>query len=195
MKVIKNKGQDKIMNEIICCFVCLVDLSVVQVISIEVDVCVCVELVVRYNIIFVYVLFCWMCFFSMLLLQQGMGEVMIGGLVGFFGGGYIIDIKVQEVWQLIVDGVWEVDMVVNIGKVFFGDYDYVCEDLCCVVEVVVLVLVKVIFEMYYFNEEQICCVCDIVVEVGMKWVKIFIGWVFIGVMVEKVSIIVDQFKG
>lgn len=69
---------------------------------------------------------------------------MIGGPVGFPGGGHTTDTKVQEVRQLIADGAREVDMVVNIGKVLSGDYDYVREDLRRVVEAAAPVPAKVI---------------------------------------------------
>lgn len=101
---------------------------------------------------------------------------MIGGPVGFPGGGHATDTKVQEVRQLIADGAREVDMVVNIGKVLSGDYDYVREDLRRVVEAAAPVPAKVILETHYLNEELIRRVCDIAVEVGMKWVKTSTGW-------------------
>ncbi|WP_332101955.1 deoxyribose-phosphate aldolase, partial [Klebsiella pneumoniae] len=170
MKSIKNKGQDKTMNETTHRFARLVDLSAVQATSTEADVRACAELAARYNIISVHVLPCWTRFLSTLLPQQGTGEVMIGGPVGFPGGGHTTDTKVQEVRQLIADGAREVDMVVNIGKVLSGDYDYVREDLRRVVEAAAPVPAKVILETHYLNEEQIRRVCEIAVEVGMKWV-------------------------
>jgi deoxyribose-phosphate aldolase len=48
---------------------------------------------------------------------------MIGGPVGFLA--VATQPIIQEVRQLIADGAREVDMVVNIGKVLSGDYDYV----------------------------------------------------------------------
>lgn len=87
--------------------------------------------------------------------------------------------------QLIADGAREVDMVVNIGKVLSGDYDYVREDLRRVVEAAAPVPAKVILETHYLNEEQIRRVCDIAVEVGMKWVKTSTGWAPTGATVGK----------
>lgn len=164
------------MNETTRRFARLVDLSAVQATSTEADVRACAELAARYNIISVHVLPCWTRFLSTLLPQQGTGEVMIGGPVGFPGGGHTTDTKVQEVRQLIADGAREVDMVVNIGKVLSGDYDYVREDLRRVVEAAAPVPAKVILETHYLNEEQIRRVCEIAVEVGMKWVKTSTLW-------------------
>ncbi|MBK4607417.1 2-deoxyribose-5-phosphate aldolase, partial [Enterobacter cloacae] len=139
------------MNETTRRFARLVDLSAVQATSTEADVRACAELAARYNIISVHVLPCWTRFLSTLLPQQGTGEVMIGGPVGFPGGGHTTDTKVQEVRQLIADGAREVDMVVNIGKVLSGDYDYVREDLRRVVEAAAPVPAKVILETHYLN--------------------------------------------
>lgn len=141
------------MNETTRRFARLVDLSAVQATSTEADVRACAELAARYNIISVHVLPCWTRFLSTLLPQQGTGEVMIGGPVGFPGGGHTTDTKVQEVRQLIADGAREVDMVVNIGKVLSGDYDYVREDLRRVVEAAAPVPAKVILETHlqYFR--------------------------------------------
>ena len=85
------------MNETTRRFARLVDLSAVQATSTEADVRACAELAARYNIISVHVLPCWTRFLSTLLPQQGTGEVMIGGPVGFPGGGHTTDTKVQEV--------------------------------------------------------------------------------------------------
>ncbi len=86
-------------------------------------------------------------------------------------------------------------MVVNIGKVLSGDYDYVREDLRRVVEAAAPVPAKVILETHYLNEQQIRRVCDIAVEVGMAWVKTSTGWAPTGATVEKVAIIADQLRG
>ncbi len=85
-------------------------------------------------------------------------------------------------------------MVVNIGKVLSGDYDYVREDLRAWWKPPPGPA-KVILETHYLNEEQIRRVCEIAVEVGMKWVKTSTGWAPTGATVEKVSIIADQLKG
>lgn len=70
MKAIKNKGQDKTMNETTHRFARLVDLSAVQATSTEADVRACAELAARYNIISVHVLPCWTRFLSTLLPQR-----------------------------------------------------------------------------------------------------------------------------
>ncbi|PSH20449.1 deoxyribose-phosphate aldolase [Yersinia pseudotuberculosis] len=183
------------MNETTKRMARLIDLSAVQATNTEADVRHCAELASRFRIISIHVLPCWTRFLSTLLPEQGRADVMIGGPVGFPSGGHATDIKVQEVRQLIVDGAREVDMVVNIGKVLSGDYDYVREDMRRVVEAAAPIPAKVILETHYLNEEQIRKMCDIAVEVGMAWVKTSTGWAPTGATEEKVAIIADQLRG
>lgn len=164
------------MNETTRRMARLIDLSAVQATNTEEDVRHCAALASRYRIISVHVLPCWTRFLSTLLPERGQADVMIGGPVGFPGGGQTTDLKVQEVRQLIAEGAREVDIVVNIGKVLSGDYGYVREDLRRVVEAAAPVPAKVILETHYLNEQQIRRVCDIAVEVGMAWVKTSTGW-------------------
>lgn len=183
------------MNETTRRFARMIDLSAVQASNTESDVRACALLATKYNIKAVHVLPAWVRFLGSLLPDQGQGDVMIGGPVGFPGGGHSTDIKVQEVRQLICDGAREVDMVVNIGKVLSGDYDYVRAELQRVVEAAAPVEAKVILETHYLNEEQIRKVCDIAIETGMKWIKTSTGWAPTSATPEKVAIIADQLKG
>ncbi len=149
----------------------LIDISAVQASNTEADIRRCAELANQYRIISVHVLPSWTRFLSTLLPEQGRGDVMIGGPVGFPSGGHATDVKVQEARQLLADGAREIDMVVNIGKVLSGDYEYVREDMRRVVAAVAPIPAKVILETHYLNEQQIRRVCEIAVEVGMAWVK------------------------
>lgn len=96
------------MNETTRRFARLIDLSAVQATSTEADIRACAELATRYNIISVHVLPCWTRFLSTLLPQQGRGDIMIGGPVGFPGGGHATDIKVRKSASLLltVPGKW-----------------------------------------------------------------------------------------
>jgi deoxyribose-phosphate aldolase len=183
------------MNRITQQMARMIDLSAVQATNTEADIRQCAELAIRYNIIAIHVLPCWTRFLSTLLPQQGRGEIMIGGPVGFPSGGHATDTKVQEVRQLICDGAREVDMVVNIGKVLSGRFDEVKQDLQRVVEAAAPIEAKVILETHYLNEEQIRRVCDIAIEAGMKWIKTSTGWAPTGATEEKVAIIADQLQG
>ncbi|HEX5270340.1 MAG TPA: deoxyribose-phosphate aldolase, partial [Gemmataceae bacterium] len=55
--------------------------------------------------------------------------VAVGTTVGFPHGGHLTAIKVDEAGRAMDDGASELDMVVNIGKVLGGDWDYVAADV------------------------------------------------------------------
>jgi deoxyribose-phosphate aldolase len=189
------KHEAPIMNKTTHRMARLIDISAVQASNTEADIRRCAELANQYRIISVHVLPSWTRFLSTLLPEQGRGDVMIGGPVGFPSGGHATDVKVQEARQLLADGAREIDMVVNIGKVLSGDYEYVREDMRRVVAAVAPIPAKVILETHYLDEQQIRRVCEIAVEVGMAWVKTATGWAPTGATVEKVAIIADQLKG
>src|SRR5260221_14791403 len=55
---------------------------------------------------------------------KGSGVAM-GTVIGFPHGGHNTPIKFLEAQQAIHDGATELDIVVNIGKVLSGDWEYV----------------------------------------------------------------------
>ena len=75
-------------------------------------------------------------------------DVKTTTVVGFPHGYNKTETKVFEAEQAIKDGAVELDMVINIGRLLDGDYDYVRNDIQTVVEVAHShnVAVKVIFE-------------------------------------------------
>jgi deoxyribose-phosphate aldolase len=105
-------------------------------------------------------------------------DVAPSTVIGFPHGGHTTAIKIAETEQALNDGGRELDMVVNIGKVLSGDWDYVRQDI---EEVVRLTharggLVKVIFENCYLADDQKIKLCEICGEVGADWVKTSTGY-------------------
>jgi deoxyribose-phosphate aldolase len=98
--------------------------------------------------------------------------------IGFPHGGHTTAIKVAEAKQAIEDGGGELDMVVNIGKVLSGDWDYVARDIRAVVNATHAggALVKVIFENCYLTDEQKVRLCAICADAGADFVKTSSGY-------------------
>ena len=98
--------------------------------------------------------------------------------IGFPHGGHTTAIKVAEVEQALADGAGELDMVVNIGKVLSGDWDYVSDDIEAVVSAGHAggALMKVIFENCYLQDEHKVRLCEICSEVGADFVKTSTGY-------------------
>jgi deoxyribose-phosphate aldolase len=99
-------------------------------------------------------------------------------VIGFPHGGHTTSIKVAEAEQALLDGGVELDMVVNIGKVLSGDWNYVRSDIQAVVDVTHAAggIVKVIFENCYLDDAQKIRLCQICAEVRADFVKTSTGY-------------------
>jgi len=99
-------------------------------------------------------------------------------VIGFPHGGHKTAIKVEEARQALADGGRELDMVVNIGKVLSGDWDYVREDIRAVTEATHAggAIIKVIFENCYLEDAHKIRLCEICGELGADFVKTSTGY-------------------
>ena len=104
--------------------------------------------------------------------------VLVGTVIGFPHGGHLSKIKAAEAAAAMADGAVELDMVVNIGKVLSGDWDYVRDDIAAVVEPAHRngARVKVIFENCFLTDEHKIRLCRICGELGADWVKTSTGY-------------------
>jgi deoxyribose-phosphate aldolase len=111
-------------------------------------------------------------------------------VIGFPHGGHVTAIKAAEAAQAIADGGEELDMVVNIGKVLSGDWDYVRADIKAVVDVTHAAgqKVKVIFENCYLDDAHKIKLCEICGELGADWVKTSTGYGTGGATVEDIKL-------
>jgi deoxyribose-phosphate aldolase len=105
-------------------------------------------------------------------------SVAASTVIGFPHGGNRTAVKVAEAEAALRDGGTELDMVVNIGKVLSGDWDYVRADIQAVVEVTQAAggIVKVIFENCYLQDGHKIRLCEICVETGANFVKTSTGY-------------------
>jgi deoxyribose-phosphate aldolase len=124
-------------------------------------------------------------------------DVKTTTVVGFPHGYNKTETKVFEAEQAIKDGAAELDMVINIGKLLDGDYDYVKKDIQAVVETAhsYNVMVKVIFENYYLNDEQKKIACRLSEEAGADFVKTSTGFAGGGATVEDLQLMKANVSG
>ncbi len=118
-------------------------------------------------------------------------------VVGFPHGCNKTETKVFEAEQAINDGAVELDMVISIGRLLDGDYDYVKKDIQAVVEVAhrQKVAVKVIFENYYLTDEQKKAACLLSEEAGVDFVKTSTGFADGGATLEDLQLMRDNVSG
>jgi len=117
-------------------------------------------------------------------------DVKTTTVIGFPHGYAKTQTKVFEAEQAIKDGAVELDMVLNIGKLRSGDYEFVKADIQAVVDVAHRhdVPVKVILENYYLTDEQKKIACRLCEEVGADWVKTSTGFADGGATLEDLKL-------
>lgn len=109
--------------------------------------------------------------------------------VGFPLGAMATKSKAFEAATAVADGAQEVDMVLNIGAMRAGNYDYVKQDIHAVVEAChPKAHVKVILETCLLTEEQIIKACELCVAAGADFVKTSTGFSTKGATVEHVAL-------
>lgn len=108
-------------------------------------------------------------------------EVGLCAVVAFPHGNSCTDIKVKEAVQAVSEGADEIDMVINIGKVLDGDWDYVSDEIAAINEAVVsrAAILKVIFENDFLEDEHIVQLCQICGEHRVAFVKTSTGYGFV----------------
>ena len=93
-------------------------------------------------------------------------SVKVCTVVGFPHGSNNIDLKVTEARTACDEGAEEIDFVVNIGKVFSKDWQYVSDEIKIINEAVISLggTTKVIFENDYYNDDyykiRLCEICN-----------------------------------
>ena len=104
--------------------------------------------------------------------------VKLSTVIGFPHGSNRTDVKVFEAERAMDDGAVELDMVLNIGRLMSGQYDYVERDIQAVVGAAHKrgVIVKVILENAYLTDEKKAEACRIAERAGADFVKTSTGY-------------------
>ena len=114
--------------------------------------------------------------------------------VGFPHGSHVTRIKVAEAKEALDDGAEELDMVVNVGKVLSGDWEYVRSDIEAVVDLAHErgKIIKVIFENCYLEDEHKIKLCEICGEVGADFVKTSTGYGEGGATIHDLKLMIEH---
>ena len=108
-------------------------------------------------------------------------DVGICPVIGFPHGNSMTAIKVIEAESAVAEGGVEIDMVVNIGKVLSGDWDYVSTEIEAIHDAVMVdnAILKVIFENDYLQDDHIIRLCEICAEHEVEFIKTSTGYGFV----------------
>jgi deoxyribose-phosphate aldolase len=165
----------------------LIDISAVQAPHGAAEIRNLVDNAREFHFMAVHVLPCWVTFLKELL--SGSPDILIGAPVGFPSGAHRTEIKVAEARLLLQDGVQEMDMMLNIGKLRSGEYRYCEEEIRAVVQTAAEVPVKVILEVHYLSRDQLKKACEVCINAGAAFVKTATGWAASGATLDVVQFI------
>jgi len=97
-------------------------------------------------------------------------------VIGFPLGYNITAVKILEAERAVLSGASEIDMVINIGDVKNGNFDYVLEEIKILKKTCGEKILKVIIETCYLTEEEKIRMCEIVTEAGADFIKTSTGF-------------------
>lgn len=120
-------------------------------------------------------------------LLRGSG-VGVACVVGFPLGASASEVKAFEAAKAVEDGADEIDMVMAVGALKGGDFDYVAKDIAAVKHACGVTL-KVIIEECLLTDEQIAEAAKICVRSGADIVKTSTGFSKAGATLHAVEII------
>ena len=120
-------------------------------------------------------------------LLRGSG-VGVACVVGFPLGASTTEVKAFEAAKAVEDGADEIDMVMAVGALKDGDFDYVAKDIAAVKHACGVTL-KVIIEECLLTDEQIAEAARICVRSGADIVKTSTGFSKAGATLHAIGII------
>lgn len=103
-------------------------------------------------------------------------DVLVCTVVGFPLGANTKEIKALETLDAIKNGADEIDMVINIGKAKEHDFEYIEDEIKCVVTASAGKTTKVIIETCYLSDEEKVECCKAAKAAGATFVKTSTGF-------------------
>ena len=103
-------------------------------------------------------------------------DVKVCTVIGFPLGANTTEIKAAETDRAYFDGCDEFDMVINVGQLKSGNWEYVKRDIEAVVAAARGKTVKVIIETFYLTPDEIAKVSRIASDAGANFVKTCTGF-------------------
>ncbi|MFI3237299.1 MAG: deoxyribose-phosphate aldolase [Lachnospiraceae bacterium] len=109
-------------------------------------------------------------------------------VIGFPNGTQTTAAKVFETTDAIANGADEIDMVINIGMLKSGNYEYVLDEMKAIKEACGDTLLKVIIETCLLTKDEIIKMCELVTLSGTEYIKTSTGFSTGGATFEDVSL-------
>lgn len=115
-------------------------------------------------------------------------DVKVCAVIGFPLGAMSTESKVFEATQCIKDGASEIDMVINVGMLKAGEYDYVENEIRKIKEAIGTNVLKVIIENCYLTDEQKRIATELCLKANADFVKTSTGFGTGGATFEDIAL-------
>lgn len=116
--------------------------------------------------------------------------VKVATVIGFPFGYSAIEAKIAEIILAIVDGVDELDVVINISAIKNNDWQYLANEINMILPIIQSKqkLIKVIIESGVLTDEEITRCCTLYGAAGVDFVKTSTGYAEKGASVHAVEL-------
>ena len=153
----------------------MIDVSLLNPIMTEKDIVEGCETAMKYDAVSICVKNCFVETSHRLLKDSG---VKVTTVISFPFGSCLTEVKVFEAERAVDQGCVEVDMVLNIGQLLGGNYDFVESDIKAVADAMHKrgALLKVILENAYLTDELIAKASKISESAGADFIKTSTGY-------------------
>lgn len=108
--------------------------------------------------------------------EYAKGRVKICTVIGFPNGYNTTAVKEFETKDAIQNGADEIDMVINIGELKAGNYDYVENEIRTLKNACGEKILKVIIETCLLTDEEKVKMCELVTKAGADFIKTSTGF-------------------
>ena len=113
-------------------------------------------------------------------------------VIGFPNGYSTTASKCFEASDAVDNGADEIDMVINIGAVKDGDYDFVLDEIKAVKEACKGRLLKVIIETCLLTDEEKIRMCRVVSDSGADYIKTSTGFSTAGATFDDIKLFAEN---
>ncbi|MBR5780013.1 MAG: deoxyribose-phosphate aldolase [Clostridia bacterium] len=120
------------------------------------------------------------------------GEVKVCTVIGFPNGNTTSNCKAFETREAVENGADEIDMVINIGALREGNYDYVRDDIIAVRNACKGKILKVIIETCLLTDDEKRIMCKIVSQSGADYIKTSTGFSKSGATFDDVKLFAEN---
>lgn len=120
--------------------------------------------------------------------------VLVCSVIGFPHGISTTKVKMYETEDALANGAEEIDLVIPIGLIKSGMYDYLKDELVAVKGICdkASVPLKIIFENAFLKKDEIIECCKVCNDLGVAFIKSSTGFAPTGAVLDELKIMKDN---